>query len=126
MKDNLIAGLNFGGPKAWAYEILSDAIELGTKVFGIYNPDASYSGPISDEISRTVEEEAFNIIDGEFIDFDEVLCIASRVDKLGNKRAIKLLRVFGSIRSIRSAGIDQLKKIQGIGPILAKRIKENL
>jgi excinuclease ABC subunit C len=45
---------------------------------------------------------------------------------LGEMKRAALLRRFSSVKGIRQASEDELANVDGIGPQLAKRIKENL
>jgi len=45
---------------------------------------------------------------------------------VGPRRRAALLRVFGSVKRIRDAPIEQVAAVPGIGPLMAARIKESL
>jgi excinuclease ABC subunit C len=45
---------------------------------------------------------------------------------VGPKRKRELLKVFGSIKRVRDAPVEQIAAVPGIGPALAARIKANL
>ncbi len=49
-----------------------------------------------------------------------------RVPGLGEKKAAALLRRFSSVAGIRAASEDELGQVSGIGPALARRIRETL
>ena len=49
-----------------------------------------------------------------------------KVERLGEKKAAALLRRFSSVAGIRAASEDELRQVGGIGPALARRIKEAL
>ncbi|MFZ5797637.1 MAG: excinuclease ABC subunit UvrC [Thermodesulfobacteriota bacterium] len=55
--------------------------------------------------------------------------LTSEIDALqgiGGKRRELLLRTFGSVKGIREASLDDLRKVQGIGPALALSIHQQL
>jgi excinuclease ABC subunit C len=45
---------------------------------------------------------------------------------VGPKRRRELLKVFGSIKRVREAPVEQIAAVPGIGPSLAARIKATL
>ncbi len=45
---------------------------------------------------------------------------------VGPKRKRELLKVFGSIKRVREAPVEQIAAVPGIGPALAARIKATL
>jgi excinuclease ABC subunit C len=45
---------------------------------------------------------------------------------LGAKKAAALLRRFSSVAGIGAASEDELRQVEGIGPAMARRIKEVL
>ena len=45
---------------------------------------------------------------------------------VGPKRKRELLKVFGSIKRVRDAPVEQIAAVPGIGPSLAARIKATL
>jgi excinuclease ABC subunit C len=45
---------------------------------------------------------------------------------VGPKRKRELLKVFGSIKRVRDAPVEQIAAVPGIGPALATRIKATL
>ncbi|MBM4247913.1 MAG: excinuclease ABC subunit UvrC [Euryarchaeota archaeon] len=49
-----------------------------------------------------------------------------RVEGLGAKKAAALLRRFSSVAGIRAASEDELRQVEGIGPKLARQVKETL
>ena len=48
------------------------------------------------------------------------------LDGVGPKRRQALLRVFGSLKRVREAPVEQIAAVPGIGPALAQRIKASL
>ncbi len=52
--------------------------------------------------------------------------ILDAVEGLGDKKRRELLRYFGSVEKIKSASIEELMKVPGIGEKLARRIKDTL
>jgi excinuclease ABC subunit C len=55
--------------------------------------------------------------------------VRSALDDLpgvGPKRKQALLRVFGSVKRVREAPVEQIAAVPGIGPALAARIKATL
>jgi excinuclease ABC subunit C len=48
------------------------------------------------------------------------------LEGVGPKRRQALLRVFGSIKRVREAPVEQIAAVPGIGPALAQRIKATL
>ena len=55
--------------------------------------------------------------------------VRSKFDDLpgiGPRRRGALLRVFGSIKRVREASVEQIAAVPGIGPALAAKIKANL
>jgi excinuclease ABC subunit C len=48
------------------------------------------------------------------------------VSGLGAERARQVLRHFGSVRNLRTASVDAISQVPGIGPVLAARIHEHL
>jgi len=49
-----------------------------------------------------------------------------KVEGLGAKKAAALLRRFSSVAGIRAASEDELCQVEGIGPVLARKIRETL
>jgi excinuclease ABC subunit C len=49
-----------------------------------------------------------------------------KVEGLGAKKAAALLRRFSSVAGIRAASEDELRQVEGIGPVLARKIKGTL
>ena len=45
---------------------------------------------------------------------------------VGPKRRRELLKVFGSVKQVRAAPVEQIAAVPGIGPSLAARIKATL
>ena len=55
--------------------------------------------------------------------------LRSRLDEIpgiGPQRKVTLLKEFGSVRGIREASVEELTAVPGIGPMLAREIKECL
>jgi excinuclease ABC subunit C len=52
--------------------------------------------------------------------------VLDRVPGLGENKAAALLRRFSSVAGIRAASEDELRQVEGIGPVLASKIKEVL
>ena len=52
--------------------------------------------------------------------------ILEEIDGIGEKRRRNLLRYFGGIREVRRAGIEELSRVPGISPALAKRIHDRI
>jgi excinuclease ABC subunit C len=50
----------------------------------------------------------------------------SEIEGLGEKRVKALLKHFGSAKRLRSANIDEIASVVGIGPILAQQIVDQL
>jgi excinuclease ABC subunit C len=52
--------------------------------------------------------------------------VLDRIEGLGAKKAAALLRRFSSVAGIRAASEDELRQVEGIGPVLARKIKGTL
>ena len=50
----------------------------------------------------------------------------NEINGIGKKKAAELLVKFGSIEKISKLKPEELQKIEGIGPVLAKKILEGL
>jgi excinuclease ABC subunit C len=50
----------------------------------------------------------------------------SLIEGLGDKRVTALLRRFGSAKRLRSATVEEIAEVAGIGPLLAKAIVDKL
>ena len=55
-----------------------------------------------------------------------VRSILDDVSGVGPAKKRALLKKFGSVRGMREAGADDLAAVAGVGPALAKRIKDAL
>lgn len=50
----------------------------------------------------------------------------TQIDGIGKMRAKALLKHFGSLKKIREADVEEIAKVKGFSPALAKRVKEEL
>ncbi|MCY4312908.1 MAG: helix-hairpin-helix domain-containing protein [Gammaproteobacteria bacterium] len=48
------------------------------------------------------------------------------MEGIGEKRRRDLLRYFGGIREVKRAGIEELSRVPGISPVLARRIHDRM
>lgn len=119
----IISDLTYGGRNAWAYKKLDRGIELRNKFLSLL---VSEDPPLEFELAQIDEEQASFIVEGEFIDLADVKNLAGKIKRLGEKRALKLIKYFGTIDRIKKANIIELKMIGGIGDTLAKRIRADL
>jgi hypothetical protein len=119
--------MKFGGSKARSYQLLGDVIHAQNTFLGIFNPNTFQKGPISQDLSRTVEEQARLSNKGILlIDLDDINYLTTKIYRLGQRKAVQLLEFFGSINDVRRAKTEELQEVPGIGEKLAHRIKTEL
>src|SRR5437870_9832770 len=78
---------------------------------------------------QRIRDEAHRFAIAYHRDLRSRASIRSAFDDLagvGPKRRQALLRVFGSVKRVREAPVEQIAAVPGIGPALAGKIKENL
>jgi len=78
---------------------------------------------------QRIRDEAHRFAITYHRDLRRKAAVRSRFDDLpgvGPRRRAALLRVFGSIKRVREAPVEQVAAVPGIGPALAARIKSNL
>ena len=78
---------------------------------------------------QRIRDEAHRFAITYHRDLRRKAAVRSRFDDLpgiGPRRRAALLRVFGSIKRVKDAPIEQIAAVPGIGPNLAARIKANL
>jgi excinuclease ABC subunit C len=78
---------------------------------------------------QRIRDEAHRFAITYHRDLRRKAAVRSKFDDLpgvGPRRRAALLRVFGSIKRVREAPVEQIAAVPGIGPSLASRIKANL
>jgi excinuclease ABC subunit C len=78
---------------------------------------------------QRIRDEAHRFAITYHRDLRRKAAVRSRFDDLpgvGPRRRAALLRVFGSIKRVKDAPVEQIAAVPGIGPALAARIKVNL
>jgi excinuclease ABC subunit C len=78
---------------------------------------------------QRIRDEAHRFAITYHRDLRRKAAVRSRFDDLpgvGPRRRAALLRVFGSIKRVREAPVEQVAAVPGIGPALAAKIKANL
>jgi excinuclease ABC subunit C len=78
---------------------------------------------------QRIRDEAHRFAITYHRDLRRKAAVRSKFDDLpgiGPRRRAALLRVFGSIKRVREAPVEQIAAVPGIGPNLAARIKANL
>jgi len=78
---------------------------------------------------QRIRDEAHRFAITYHRDLRRKAAVRSRFDDLpgvGPRRRAALLRVFGSIKRVKDAPVEQIAAVPGIGPALAARIKSNL
>ena len=48
------------------------------------------------------------------------------ISGIGTVKKVELLKKFGGLKNIKEASVEEIAKVKGIGPELAKKIKEKL
>ena len=67
----------------------------------------------------------YQLKDGEYhLSAGEHHAIFKEIEGIGDKKRKALLNAFGSIENIKRASEEELAKVEGIGAIRAKKIKE--
>jgi excinuclease ABC subunit C len=94
-------------------------------------PDAVVLPPTSSALYlvQRIRDEAHRFAIGYHRALRARVAVRSAFDDLegvGPKRRQALLRVFGSIKRVREAPVEQIAAVPGIGPALAQRIKATL
>ena len=119
-----------------------DKYKLEIPVFGMVKDNKHTTKNLIDETRKVIKltEEQMNFVTRMQ---DEVHRVAieynrklrekeatkSKLDDIlgiGAKKKQELLKTFGSIEEIKKANIEEITKIKGINPDLARKIKENL
>ncbi|HID96189.1 MAG TPA: hypothetical protein EYP53_09085, partial [Candidatus Latescibacteria bacterium] len=54
------------------------------------------------------------------------LSVLDRIPGIGQVRKMILLRRFGSVKAIAEASVEEIAAVEGIGPTIARTIKEQL
>jgi excinuclease ABC subunit C len=78
---------------------------------------------------QRIRDEAHRFAITYHRDLRRKAAVRSRFDDLpgiGPRRRAALLRVFGSIKRVKDASVEQVAAVPGIGPALAAKIKSNL
>ncbi|MHB8671719.1 MAG: helix-hairpin-helix domain-containing protein [Acidimicrobiales bacterium] len=71
-------------------------------------------------------ERSGTVTSGASTDPDDGRGVLSDVRGLGAVRRAALLATFGSVEAIRRATLDELVRVRGIGPDMARRVQERL